>query len=43
MIGLSSAYDAFDEQNRFKDARKSEQVNKLVNSFLAFAAALTKS
>ncbi len=43
MFGLSSAYDALDEQNGFKDARKSEQVNKLVNSFLAFAAALTKS
>ncbi len=43
MFGLSGAYEAFDEQGAFKDSRKAEQVNKLVHTFLGFAAAVSKA
>jgi chromate reductase len=40
MFGLSAANEAFDEEGLLKDARKSDQVNKLLDNFLGFAASV---
>lgn len=38
MFGLGGAMEAFDEQGQFKDARKADQLNQLLQKFTQFAA-----